>query len=188
MKKILIFWYAFLLVLLLMTSCGKKPIATEKTENNTFVENDAKLLLRELFEKSLAINDSFKKFIPTIKTGATKVEDCDSLCNEKIIEILKGINTQKQSGNNGYKLVYDELTKQLILSVHQGETINKYKDSISQLNELIVSDKKSTKTIPVKYIPEPIKYLAMFGAFCIALILTFILYRIIKIFNIKPAI
>lgn len=188
MKKPLLYWYSFLLIILAMTSCGKKPIETDTTEINTSVKDELKLKIREFSEKSLAINDQFKFHFPTIKTGATKVQDCDSLCNEKIREKLKSLNMEKQSGNNGYKFAYDEFTNLLTISVNQGETINSQKDSISELNQIISNQSKQVKTIPVKYIPEPIKYLAMFGAFCIASILTFIIYKVIKFFNIKPAI
>lgn len=154
-----------------MTSCGKKPIATDTTETNARVEEKLKQTIREFSEKSLAINDNFKIEFPTIRTGATKVQDCDSLCNEKIKEKLKSINIEKQSGNNGYKFAYDEFTKQLSITINQGETINLQRDSITELNKIIENSSKQVKTIPVKYVPKWIQYLAGFGALALLYLL-----------------
>lgn len=150
MKKALIYWFVFLITLLVLTSCKcKHQTLNNVTENDSINTTKNVYKFNSVIDRSLAINDVFKIGFPTIVTGAKNVEDCDSLCNQKIKEALSNVKTSKTSGNNSYKFYYDKYTNELVLNANLGETINKYQDSVTILkNELSVS-KKQVKEIPV---------------------------------------
>ena len=177
MKKALFFWYAFLLTLLVMTSCGKKPTTTETKESKTTNDTETKFVFKNQTFKSLEIKDNFAFSIPKIYTGATRVQDCDSLCNKKIREALSKVNTSKTSGDNSYKFYYDKLNDQLVLNVQLGETVTQLNDSIKIKNQRIEKLENNVKIVPKPYVPKLIKYFAIFGALCAASLATFIIIK-----------
>ncbi len=186
MRKALTYWYVFIISLLLITSlavvsCGKKPTTTEIKETKSTNNTEAKYVFKSQTFKSLEIKDAFSFSFPQIYTGATKVEDCDSLCNQKIKEALSKVNTSKTSGDNSYKFYYDALNDQLVLNVSLGETVTQLNDSIKIKNQLIEKLENNVKEVPVKYIPVFVKYLAGFGALCAA----FILIKVVLYFQSK---
>lgn len=172
MKKSLFFWFSFLWVLLMfsiiLSSCGSKKPISEVEQTNSVAKSSNNVHFTNTLDRSLAIKDDFRFTFPTITTGATKVKDCDSLCNQRVKDALANINTSKSSGNNSYKLYYDKYTNQLVLNTSLGETIKQQKDSIATLNESLKESQSKVTEIPVKYIPTWIKYLAGFGALSLA--------------------
>lgn len=176
MKKVYFYWFILLLILLFVTSCGKKPIQS-KTEitNDTKISDQEKQILKEKLIVSLAIIDSLKSRVPFLKTGSND-KNCDSLCNEKFIDYLKSLNSSKVSGNNETGFYFDEINRMFVAYSKQGETVNHYKDSIYILNKEITRLKsdKTTIRIPELYIPKWCKILAAMGGF-------FLLYYLIRI-------
>lgn len=170
MNKLLII-SKFLLSLLFVTSmavsCAKKPIASDVQKNDSIAATSNNVHYTNTLEKSKAINDVFAFTLPKIITGATKVQDCDSLCNQKIKAALANQSTSKTSGDNSYKFYYDKYKNQFVLNVELGETIKQQKDSIAILNKSLSTNKLNIKTIPVQFIPKWIEYLAAFGALSI---------------------
>lgn len=60
--------------------------------------------------KNTAINRAIDdKLITPIVQSQTGNAIFDSLVNDKIDEILSKLNTSKNSGDNGYTLIYDKL-------------------------------------------------------------------------------
>lgn len=161
-------------------SCGRKPIESKETINTKSVSNNNVYFKNEL-QKSLAINDTFSYGLPYIFTGAQKVQDCDSLCNQKIKEALSNVNTSKQSGNNSYKIYYDKFKNQIVITTKLEETVNQQKDSLVSKDKQIEILKANKTTIPEPYIPTPVKWLSFFGI----LFIIYILYRITSFFKLK---
>lgn len=190
MRKALTYWYIFIISLLLITSlavvsCGKKPTTTEIKETKSTNNTEAKYVFKSQTFKSLEIKDALAFSFPKIYTGATKVEDCDSLCNEKIKEALSKVNTSKTSGDNSYKFYYDALNDQLVLNVELGETVTQLNDSIKIKNQLIEKLENNVRIEPKPYVPTIIKYLAFFGGFCAAFIATFLIIKLTLFFRSK---
>lgn len=155
---------------IILVSCHSTKPISDIEKKDSIASKSKEVHFTNTIDRSLAINDDFRFTFPTITTGATKVKDCDSLCNQRIKDALANVSTSKSSGNNSYKLYYDKYTNQLVLNAKIGETINQQLDSITILNKELFVAKSSVKEIPVKYIPTWIKYLAGFGALSIAFI------------------
>ena len=95
--------------------------------------------------KSTFINKAIEdKLITPIAQSQTGNPDFDSLVNAKVDEILSKLNTAKNSGDNGYKLIYDKLKKQLEFYVQIAQTQNE---------STAVKNEKVKKIIQVKKIP-----------------------------------
>lgn len=176
MKKALIYWFAFLLVLattsFLFIGCkSKKPTTETNTKDSIFnsVATDTKT------EISKEIDDSISKFIPVTKTG---VKDCDSICDEKVTDLLQQLNFSKTSGNNSYKLLYDNHKRLLSFVIKQEQTINQLKSKKEVKARIFNKTKTITITKTETYVPFWVKVLAWIGAFS----LLFWGYRISKIF------
>lgn len=172
MKKAIIYWFVFLIILLIV-SC--KTVKEQSTKEK-YVFDSTQVHTNKLVLRSLEINDYFKKGVPYLITNSND-KNCDSLCNAKFIEWLKSWNVEKQSGKNSYKLAYDELTKQVSLNVKIGETVSELKDSIAKLNFKLINTEKQYKQIPVEYIPKYVKILAFIGFISLVLGLIFILKK-----------
>lgn len=182
MKKALIYFLVFLFVLattsFLFVGCGsKKSISENKEEitketNNTFVATNDKTTI------SQAVEDSILKKIPFIKTG---VKDCDSICNEKVDDLLEQLDFYKKSGDNLQQMYYNREKRLLTINTKLQETVSQLKDSVK------VEEKKFkktiTKTITItkreRYIPFLVKVLAGLGV----AFLIFIGWRFSKIFR-----
>lgn len=182
-------FFAVLLVALFFASCGKKNLSsTEIKIDSIKIVDVEKLILKEKLERSLAINDSFFKNIPEIKTGATNLKDCDSLCNLKIKESLKNLNTKKTSGNNSYNLYWDEVKRNVVLAVKIDETINQYKDSIAIKDKLIDQLQSSSKIIKVPVEKPFTKLQILFlrsGQLLWIVLIAFFGWKLYKIINLK---
>ena len=161
-----------------MTSCGKKPTTTEIKESKTTNDTEAKYVFKSQNFKSLEVKDAFTFSFPKIYTGATRVQDCDSLCNQKIKEAISKVNTSKTSGDNSYKFYYDKFNDQLVLNVQLGATVTQLTDSVKIKNQRIEKLENNVKIVPKPYVPKLIKYLAGFGALCAASLATFLIFKI----------
>lgn len=153
MKKALAYWFTLLAILLLssqlLVSCKSKQIINQVEKHDSISATKEVIHFSSQLNKSLGIKDTFKFSLPKITTGATKITDCDSLCNQKIKEALQNVKTSKQSGVNGYNLYYDKYSDQLVITTHLGETISSQKDSIATLNQKLAIKNEKTIEIPV---------------------------------------
>lgn len=165
MKKstIIAIWFAFLLLVLIFTSCKSKQNTTSTSEEKQKFVFASEIKSSQLQIKSLAINDYIKMGVPYLITGSTD-KNCDSLCNAKKEEWLRSIKTEKQSGNNGYNVGYNEQTKELEFNIRIGETVSTYRDSIRDLKSQIEFYKNKTVEVPVPYVPKVYKIFAGIGA------------------------
>lgn len=176
MKKAIIYLFAFLLVLaftsFFIIGCKSKQTTTENNTKDSIFNSVATNTKTEI---SKAIEDSISKFIPVTKTG---VKDCDSICDEKVTDLLQQLNFSKTSGNNSYKLLYDKHKRLLSFVAKQEQTINqlKTKKEVKERHFL------KTKTITVtKEVPKPVNrfgFLDLMGV----LFLLFLGWRFSKIF------
>ena len=168
MKKALTDWFVFLFLLattsFLFVGCGAKKTVSENKEevsketSNTFIATNDKTTI------SQAVQDSISKKIPFIKTG---VKDCDSICNEKVDDLLEQLDFYKKSGDNLQQMYYNREKRLLTINTKLQETVSQLKDSVK------VEEKNFTKTItktititkPKLYIPLIVKILAGLGLF-----------------------
>lgn len=181
MKKALTYIFIFLFLLattsFLFVGCGSKKTVTENKEeitketNNTFVATNDKTTI------SQAVHDSISKKIPFIKTG---VKDCDSICNEKVDDMLEQLDFYKKSGDNLQQMYYNRVGRYLTINLKQQETISQLKDSVRVEEKRFTKNIKTTITITKRerYVPFLIKVLACLGG----LFIVFIGWRISKIF------
>lgn len=174
MKKALIIGFLFLGVLLAVTSCGSKPIATKTTNtvtnNNREVYNDTvKVIVPEIL-------DSLMLHIPIIKTGNA---NCDSLANTKLDDILKSFYSYKASSESQLQFYYDDRERMLVAIGKLQQQVNQKISNKEVVNNHTTSE--HTEQVPVKYIPKWIQYFALIGAAALA----FILYRIIQFIKTK---
>ena len=127
-SKCLAWWFVFLLVLLLCSCKSQKPIENKTDQKHFKFQFDSSVVKVIQTPDS---NDSLFVSIPSIKLAKP---ECDSICQAKIDEILKGINTKKTNGKNASGFYYD-----------------KYKNIIVAFNNLkgstdsIIKNKKSNK-------------------------------------------
>lgn len=178
LNKILItFGFAIIIsAIIVMTSCkANKPISEFKQE----VKSDS---LREEIKtnketvKSLPISDITRYFIPTISTNISK--GCDSVCNEKLLEVIKQFNRTIESGNNRFSLLYDENSRYLIATAEMEQTVSMLQDSIFKLNKTKSKVTSAKEIVEVKVYPKWLVYLAIMGG----LFIVFLAYRFSRIF------
>lgn len=179
MKKALIYWFAFLLVLaftsFFFVGCkSKKPIITEETNTKDSSRYELHSDYRKEVNKKVA--DSIAKLLPLIKTGD---KNCDSICNDKCNELLEQANFYKQSGNNNYKLLFDKHKRLLSFTANLEETISE----LESKKEIKERHFLKTKTIIIrKYEEKPVNkfgFLDLMGM----LFLLFLGWRFSKIFR-----
>lgn len=158
-------------------SCRSKKVTESKTVEikKDSIKEDTKV--STVVEISKAVKDSSARYLPDLETGQGK--DCDSSCNTKYRNALKSLNFYKKSGENSYKMFYDEKTQLLYTIAQMQETINSKTDSISKLQNFKTSTKEiqTVQTIPVY--PRWLVVLAVIGV----LSLIFFAYRFSLIFK-----
>jgi len=177
MKKALIYWFSFLLLLAAITvvpvACGKKPLLPETITTET--NHKSNLFTSHETETSQAIIDSLKLIIGDLKTSRP---DCDSVCQQALNQKLRQLNTEKRSGDNGYKIMYDEVKKQLDIALKVAATQNtkeKVVDYKEDSKERIVE-----KPVRVEFIPDFWRYSAYFGWLCAAILALWITFKVGK--------
>lgn len=132
-----------LIFCILLTSCS----STKKLkEENTLLKSE---IQKRDSIKNTVINQAIDdKLITPIVQSQTGNSVFDSLVNAKVDEILSKLNTSKNSGDNGYKLIYDKLKKQLEFYAQIAQTQNE--------NSAVKNEKVKT-IIQVKKIPVVIE-------------------------------
>lgn len=105
----------------MVSSCAvlkKDKTTTTKQIEKTEIKQDS--VSKETINK--AIDD---KVTIKIAESSTGDRDFDLAVNKAVTNILKSINFQKTSGDNSYRLYYDEKLKSLQAEFKLGETRNK---------------------------------------------------------------
>jgi hypothetical protein len=179
MKRALIYWFAFLLILVstsfLFVGCkSKKPTITEETKTKDSSRYELHSDYRKEVNKKVA--DSIAKSLPLIKTGD---KNCDSICNEKCDELLEQANFYKQSGDNNYKLYFDKEKRLMSFVANLQETISELKNKVEIKERYFVKTKIITITKKEKVPVNRFGFLDLMGV----LFLLFLGWRFSKIFR-----
>ena len=165
-------WIAFFIIAMVafgtMTSCRAK----KETIDTTVISDSQSRDSSNVREINKAIDDKTSLYIPPVKTPQA---ECDSLCDEAVKNILKGLNFTKQSGSNEYSLLYNENTRLLTLLAKMGETKSET-IKVTKVRTKTIT-RTITKKIPVRYVPDWIKWFAMFGGLSVAGIIAWLIYK-----------
>ena len=172
MKKALAYFFALLMILLgssiFLISCKAKQLQPD-THTEISKQKDSTSHI-QIIDNNKAIIDSLSIVIGQIKTAKP---ECDSVTQVAIDNLLRTLNTSKQSGENGYKIKYNELLKRLELVIKIGATKNEVTKDFKLKD--VFYDRFITKTITVK---EP---LAKWQLSLMIIGIATILYFVIKL-------
>jgi len=147
MKKAIAYFFTMLIILLassvFLISCKAKQQQPD-TDKTVFIQKDTSSHIK-ITDNNKAIIDSLLIAIGKIKTAKP---ECDSLAQVAVENVLRTMNIQKQSGDNGYKIKYNELLKRLEVIIKIGATKTEItKDFKSKAKN---NDRFITKTITLK--------------------------------------
>ena len=132
MKKIILL--LMFTTLLSLTGCS----GTKKTTETTVIKEKEKTSITNTDSvKKTVVNKEIKDVLSTpVSKSDTGNKMFDSIVDAKVREILKKLNTSKQSGDNSYKLTYDELKDLLEVHVTVGETKNDFEKIGSKVSTI----------------------------------------------------
>lgn len=153
--------------------CASKPIeATHTIERIIEHKTDSS----KITQVNKAILDSLVIKIAKVKTAKP---ECDSITQATLDQVLRQLNMYKKAGNNEASIGYDEILKEIVVLLKQGET----KDEVITTNKLEKDKEKDKEVKPVfiRYIPWWVKFLAWIGGGFLA----YIVWRIARIFILK---
>lgn len=139
MKKLFI----LLFVATMASSClGTKSTAEKSTSVTESSSQSESLDKKETKEISKAISDELGVQVPDSDTGN---QDLDNRVNEKVDQILQSLNSYKKSGDNSYRLYYDQQLRQLRALIEVGQTEKTSTSEVSQ-SESSTSLEKETES------------------------------------------
>lgn len=142
MKK-LIYITVFLFSSILITGCSS---AKKMKQETTLIKSE---IQKTDSIKNTVVNQEIEdKLITPIIQSNTGNTVLDSLVNAKVDEILSKLNTSKNSGDNGYKLIYDKLKKQLEFYARIAQTQSENIAVNNKNDKIIIQEKR----IPVEVI------------------------------------
>ncbi|QEE49637.1 hypothetical protein FUA48_08585 [Flavobacterium alkalisoli] len=189
MKKLithpLFYWFSFILLMLAISvlpiGCGafKRPQkVVVQTENKTNIDS-LLLEIKKLTKVNREINDKTSIYIPDLNTGN---DECDSICNARMREMLVTVNRVIESGNNKYQLLYNEHSKTIDLLAKMAET----QDSNTETNREQFKSEESevVKPVIIKVIPAFWRYSAYLG-WAAALLIVFTIFNRVKSWGTK---
>lgn len=128
---------------ILITGCSS---AKKMKQETTLIKSD---IQKKDSIKNTVVNQEIEdKLITPIIQSNTGNASLDSLVNVKVDEILSKLNTSKNSGDNGYKLIYDKLKKQLEFYARIAQTQSEDIAVNNKNDKIIIQEKK----IPVEVI------------------------------------
>lgn len=182
MKKAIYNFSTFLILLIcscaLLVSCSS---AKKITAENTTVKSE---IQKKDSIKSTVINQPIDdKLITPIVQSNTGNTVFDSLVNAKVDEILSKLNTSKNSGDNSYKLIYDQLKKQLEFYAKIAQTKNENTAVKSEKEKVIIQIKK----IPV-VVEKPLSKLEKFFIGLGILAIVFIVFKVVAFIKKKTSV
>lgn len=126
-KRILI----FSIIVVFLTSCSVlKKDKTTTTKETEKIEKSSDTISKESVNKAIDDKATIK-----IQESDTGDRDFDEAVNNAVTNILRSINFQKSSGDNSYRLYYDEKLKALQAEFQLGETRNK---EVATNNEAVI--------------------------------------------------
>lgn len=168
MKKLALYIILLFISCILISGCSS---AKKLKQENTLIKSD--IQNKDSIKSTVINNEIEDKLITPIVLSNTGNSTMDSLVNAKVDEILSKLNTSKNSGDNGYKLIYDKLKKQLEFYARIAQT---------QSENTAVNNEKNKTIIHVKKIPvEVIRPLSKLEKSLIGLGLLALLYIGIRI-------
>ncbi|WP_395074547.1 hypothetical protein [Flavobacterium sp.] len=131
------FTILFLVCSLFLIGCSS---AKKITAENTILKSE---IQKRDSIKTIVINQAIDdKLITPITQSNTGNREFDSLVNTKVDEILSKLNTSKNSGDNSYQLIYDQLKKQLEFYSKIAPTKNENTAVKSEKEKVIIQIKK----------------------------------------------
>lgn len=139
-----------------LTSCGRRPAPEAVTDIQ--VKDSSSYTSKEKETVNQAIKDKIALQVPDVNTGN---KDCDSLCAADRAAWLRNVNIEKQSGDNRYKLLYNEHTKLLELYIELQETKSQVKEIFK--DRYITKKEYYKVTTTVTQTPKFMKWSAYFG-------------------------
>ena len=157
-----------ILLPLALVSCKTHQPHTPHYSHSSHSSHDTLIITH-----TLPIHDTL--YIP-IAPPHTGNNQCDTLCQQQLQQLLERLNTTKHSGQNNYGIYYDKYRQQLILYQNLQQQLNTYKSHNQQIHTSLY------KMQPVPYVPTWIKILAGIGI----LVVIYICYRISRFFTLKP--
>lgn len=120
-KRVLFIIAVLITTLLFFCSCGltKKSLTsnTKQIEKSEVVTDTSS---KETINKKIDDSASFK-----VAESNTGDAEFDERVNEAVSNVLRSINFQKSSGDNSYRLYYDEKLRTLEAQIQVGETRDK---------------------------------------------------------------
>ena len=126
----------YLLLILIFTSCLGSKKVTEKTSDKSLIEKTkTDSTAKETINKKIEDKATFK-----VAESSTGDVDFDNRVNDAVANVLRSINFQKSSGDNSYRVYYDEKLRTLEAQIQVGETSSK---EVATNKE---SDKEQTET------------------------------------------
>lgn len=158
-------------------SCASKKTITSKQIETLVVDAKEKSKSTEVSSTNDAINDTIKYFVGKLNTN-NKV--CDSLAAIALNDYFKNYNYAKISGNNEWSIKYDQLKRQLVVINKQAKTQNKTTTDTLIKTKFVYKNNDVLVSVPVKYVPVYMQYLAGFGAL---VLLALVIYTSIKFRN-----
>lgn len=154
--KVLLISITLVFLLTILNGCASKPIESTHTIERIIEHRMDSVKTTQI---NAAIVDSLVIKIAKVKTAKP---ECDSITQATLDQVLKQLNTSKKSGYNEAKVYYDDILKQIILTLKQAET--KTENSNTKIADTDTSRAKEIVQIPVEYIPWWVQFLAYVGA------------------------
>ena len=164
-----------ILLPLALVSCKTHQPHTSHYSHTSHTSHDTLIITR-----TLPIHDTL--YIP-IAPPHTGNNQCDTLCQQQLQQLLERLNTTKHSGQNNYGIYYDKYRQQLILYQNLQQQLTKYQTHTTQTHTTQTHTTQThttthtTKQIPVPYTPQWLKILATIGTITIA----YLIFRLVRL-------
>lgn len=158
-----------LATMLLLCSCGRKPIQSviEKKSTDTLA-----VVKTTVTDNSKPINAQLVIPVPIIKSIKP---ECDSIAQAALDDAIRRMNVIQRSGDNKFQLLYDEHTRLLTMYADLAATKNVLQTTDTTKKH--TDSEKARLEIPVPYVPKLYKYSAWFGWVCAALFLNYLINK-----------
>ena len=154
-----------ILLPLALVSCKTHQPHTSHYSHTSHTSHDTLIITR-----TLPIHDTL--YIPIVPPH-TGNNQCDTLCQQQLQQLLERLNTTKHSGQNNYGIYYDKYRQQLILYQNLQQQLSQYQTHTTQTH----TTTHTTQQIPVPYTPQWLKILATIGTITIA----YLIFRLVRL-------
>ncbi|HEX8269758.1 MAG TPA: hypothetical protein VF581_07690 [Flavobacterium sp.] len=187
MKKQLLYSLLILILIMLVAGCrSKKNLPTVIVHDQTIIKTAKKDSIVKKSETVInnSVNDTIKQKVP--KAVPTGDLNCDSIAEQRVLDVLRGLNTKKTSGNNEYGFFFDEKKRELVAFANFGETKSHNNESTKESSDHSAEVQKKEVPVevlvevPVEYIPWWVEILAWIGAASVLFGSVFLTYKIAR--------